>query len=152
MKAIVYNGPRDVEVKEMPDPSIQHPSDVIVKVTTTNICGSDLHMYEGRTDLEPGKIIGHENLGEIVEVGPAVASLKTRRLCLHPFQRRLRILQELRARPDCGLPDAQPRQCRRRLRLCRHGRAAGRSGAVPARALRRLQLPEAARGRPEQAE
>jgi threonine dehydrogenase-like Zn-dependent dehydrogenase len=76
MKAIVYNGPRDVEVKEMPDPSIQHPSDVIVKVTTTNICGSDLHMYEGRTSLEPGKIIGHENLGEILECGPAVASLK----------------------------------------------------------------------------
>ena len=76
MKAIVYNGPRDVSVKEMPDPTIKHPSDVIVRITTTNICGSDLHMYEGRTSLEPGKIIGHENLGVIEECGPAVSSLK----------------------------------------------------------------------------
>jgi glutathione-independent formaldehyde dehydrogenase len=76
MKAIVYNGPRSVCVKEMPDPKIKHPNDVIVRITTTNICGSDLHMYEGRTELEPGKIIGHENLGFIEECGAAVASLK----------------------------------------------------------------------------
>lgn len=85
MKAVVYNGPRNVEVKEVPDPVIRHPNDVIVQVTTSNICGSDLHMYEGRTDLRPGKIIGHENLGEIVEVGDAVTSLrKGDRVCI-PF-------------------------------------------------------------------
>jgi glutathione-independent formaldehyde dehydrogenase len=85
MKAIVYNGPRDVQIKDMPDPTIQHPSDVIVRITTTNICGSDLHMYEGRTELEPGKIIGHENLGEILECGPAVVGLKPGdRVCV-PF-------------------------------------------------------------------
>lgn len=85
MKAIVYNGPRDVQVKEMPDPEIKHPCDVIVKITTTNICGSDLHMYEGRTDLEKGKIIGHENLGVIIECGKAVRSLKIGdRVCI-PF-------------------------------------------------------------------
>jgi glutathione-independent formaldehyde dehydrogenase len=85
MKAIVYNGPRDVEVKEMPDPTLRHPCDVLVKVTTTNICGSDLHMYEGRTELKPGKIIGHENLGEILECGSAVASLKPGDLVCIPF-------------------------------------------------------------------
>ena len=85
MKALVYNGPRDVAVKDVPDPKIKHPNDVIVRITTTNICGSDLHMYEGRTELEPGKIIGHENLGEILECGPAVASLKPGdRVCI-PF-------------------------------------------------------------------
>ena len=85
MRAIVYNGPRDVQVKDMPEPRIEHPSDVIVQITTTNICGSDLHMYEGRTDLEAGKIIGHENLGVIQECGPAVASLKVGdRVCI-PF-------------------------------------------------------------------
>jgi threonine dehydrogenase-like Zn-dependent dehydrogenase len=85
MKAVVYNGPRDVAVKDMPDPKIQHPNDVIVRITTTNICGSDLHMYEGRTELEPGKIIGHENLGEILECGSAVVSLKAGdRVCI-PF-------------------------------------------------------------------
>ncbi len=85
MKAIVYNGPRDVQVKDMPDPSIEHPNDVIVQITTTNICGSDLHMYEGRTTLEAGKIIGHENLGVVLECGPAVSSLKVGdRVCI-PF-------------------------------------------------------------------
>ena len=57
---LVYKGPRDVRVEKVPDPRIEQPTDVIVKITTTNICGSDLHMYEGRTDVEEGKILGHE--------------------------------------------------------------------------------------------
>jgi glutathione-independent formaldehyde dehydrogenase len=76
MKAIVYNGPRDVQVRDVPEPKIEYATDVIVKVTSSNICGSDLHMYEGRTSLEPGRIIGHENLGEVVEVGKAVLRIK----------------------------------------------------------------------------
>jgi hypothetical protein len=56
MKAVVYNGPRDVSVKNVPDARIEQPNDVIVKITTTNICGSDLHMYEGRTDFKPGGV------------------------------------------------------------------------------------------------
>ena len=66
MRALVYHGPRDVRVKEMPDAKIERPDDVLVKITTTNICGSDLHMYEGRTSLEKGRIIGHENLGVVI--------------------------------------------------------------------------------------
>ncbi len=50
MKAVVYNGPRDVRVKDVPDPKIERPTDVLVRITSTNICGSDLYMYEGRTD------------------------------------------------------------------------------------------------------
>jgi glutathione-independent formaldehyde dehydrogenase len=69
MKALVYYGPRDVRVSEMPDAKIEHPADVLVKITITNICGSDLHMYEGRTNMEPGRIFGHENMGEVIEVG-----------------------------------------------------------------------------------
>ena len=85
MKAIVYNGPRDVQVREVPDPRIKEPTDVLVRITATNICGSDLHMYEGRTSLEAGKIIGHENLGEVVEVGKAVRRIRVGdRVCL-PF-------------------------------------------------------------------
>jgi glutathione-independent formaldehyde dehydrogenase len=76
MKALVYNGPRDVQVKNMPDAKIERPTDVLVKITTTNICGSDLHMYEGRTDMEKGRILGHENLGEVIEVGKAVDRIK----------------------------------------------------------------------------
>lgn len=69
MKAIVYNGPRDVSVKNVPDAKIEKPTDALVRVTTTNICGSDLHMYEGRTSFETGRIFGHENMGEVIEVG-----------------------------------------------------------------------------------
>ncbi|WP_205877061.1 glutathione-independent formaldehyde dehydrogenase [Mycobacterium camsae] len=85
MKAVVYKGPREVSVDEVPDAAIEQPTDAIVRITATNICGSDLHMYEGRTDLEPGTVIGHENLGEIVEVGSAVVSRRPGdRVCL-PF-------------------------------------------------------------------
>jgi glutathione-independent formaldehyde dehydrogenase len=85
VKALVYNGPRDVRIEDRPDPKIQDPNDVLVRITTTNICGSDLHMYEGRTSLEKGRIIGHENLGEVVECGQDVKHLKTGdRVCM-PF-------------------------------------------------------------------
>lgn len=72
MRALVYHGPRNVSIDEVPDARIEEPTDVLVQVTTTNICGSDLHMYEGRTDVEEGKILGHENMGRVIEVGAAV--------------------------------------------------------------------------------
>lgn len=85
MKALVYNGPHDVEVKEVPDARIEKATDALVKITTTNICGSDLHMYEGRTDVEPGKVLGHENMGVVIEIGNAVDRIKIGdRVCL-PF-------------------------------------------------------------------
>ena len=76
MRAVVYRGPHRVEVTEVPDPTIQEPTDAIVRITTTNICGSDLHMYEGRTSVEEGKILGHENMGVVEAVGPAVTRIK----------------------------------------------------------------------------
>ena len=85
MKALVYNGPRNVTVQEVPDATIERPTDVLVKMTTTNICGSDLHMYEGRTAVKPGTVLGHENLGEVIEIGSAVDQVKVGdRVCL-PF-------------------------------------------------------------------
>ncbi|MFD4989906.1 glutathione-independent formaldehyde dehydrogenase [Streptomyces sp. NPDC058374] len=85
MKALVYQGPRQVAVEEVPDARIERPTDVLVRVTSTNICGSDLHMYEGRTTLETGRTLGHENLGVVVEVGSGVDWVKTGdRVCL-PF-------------------------------------------------------------------
>ncbi len=85
MRAIVYKGPRDVRVQQVPDPKIEQPTDVLVRVTTSNICGSDLHMYEGRTTLKSGTIIGHENLGEVVECGSAVMRIRAGdRVCM-PF-------------------------------------------------------------------
>ena len=76
MKALVYNGPKNVSVKNVPDAKIEQPTDVLMRITSTNICGSDLHMYEGRTDVETGKILGHENLGEVIEVGKRVTVMK----------------------------------------------------------------------------
>ncbi|HEX4339964.1 MAG TPA: glutathione-independent formaldehyde dehydrogenase [Polyangiaceae bacterium] len=85
MKALVYRGPRDVKIEEVKDPRIERPTDVLVRITSTNICGSDLHMYEGRTTVEKGKVLGHENLGEVIEVGDAVVRIKKGdRVCL-PF-------------------------------------------------------------------
>jgi glutathione-independent formaldehyde dehydrogenase len=85
MKALVYRGPREVRIEDVPDAEIEQPTDVLVKITTTNICGSDLHMYEGRTDVEKGKVLGHENLGEVIEVGPAVRQIKVGDMVCLPF-------------------------------------------------------------------
>lgn len=76
MKAVVYQGPYEVAVEEVDDPRIEDPTDVLVRITSTAICGSDLHMYEGRTAAEPGIVFGHENQGIVEEVGEAVARVK----------------------------------------------------------------------------
>ncbi|WP_037915993.1 glutathione-independent formaldehyde dehydrogenase [Actinacidiphila yeochonensis] len=85
MKAVVYEKPFAVRVAEVDDPSVQHPNDVVVRVTSSAICGSDLHMYEGRTAAEAGIVFGHENLGVIEETGPGVASLKVGDRVVMPF-------------------------------------------------------------------
>ena len=81
MKAVVYNGPRDFGVQDVADARIEQATDAVVRITTTNICGSDLHMYEGRTDFETGRVFGHENLGQVVETGDAVQRLKAATGC-----------------------------------------------------------------------
>ncbi|HEY2700096.1 MAG TPA: glutathione-independent formaldehyde dehydrogenase [Pseudonocardiaceae bacterium] len=85
MRALVYEGPRQVSVTDVPDARIERPTDVLVRVTSTNICGSDLHMYEGRTDVENGKVLGHENLGQVVEAGDAVDRVKVGDWVCLPF-------------------------------------------------------------------
>lgn len=85
MKAVVYEGPKDISVKDVPDAKIERPTDILVKITTTNICGSDLHMYEGRTDFEPGRTFGHENMGEVIEVGNGVDKVKKGDRVVLPF-------------------------------------------------------------------
>lgn len=85
MRAVVYEGPFKVSVREVEKPKIQHPCDVIVKVTTSCICGSDLHMYEGRTAAEPGIVFGHENMGIVDEVADGVTLLKKGDRVVMPF-------------------------------------------------------------------
>jgi glutathione-independent formaldehyde dehydrogenase len=76
MKAVVYKGPFDVAVESVPDPQIEQPLDAIIRITTANICGSDLHPYEGRAPLDAGMVLGHENMGVVEEVGPGVNRIK----------------------------------------------------------------------------
>jgi glutathione-independent formaldehyde dehydrogenase len=85
MKALVYNGPRDVSVSEVADARIELATDVLVRIIRTNICGSDLHMYEGRTDMESGRVLGHENMGEVVEVGDGCDRIKVGDMVAVPF-------------------------------------------------------------------
>ncbi|MCU0532979.1 MAG: glutathione-dependent formaldehyde dehydrogenase [Hydrococcus sp. Prado102] len=77
MKAICWHGAKDVRVDTVPEPKILNPRDAILKVTSTTICGSDLHIYSGYIpSMQKGDIIGHEFMGEIVEVGSQVQRLK----------------------------------------------------------------------------
>lgn len=85
MKAVVYKAPFEVAVEEVEKPRIQHPNDVVVRVTSTAICGSDLHMYEGRTAAEAGIVFGHENMGIIEDLGQGVTTLKKGDRVVMPF-------------------------------------------------------------------
>ncbi|MBF2046793.1 MAG: glutathione-dependent formaldehyde dehydrogenase [Elainella sp. C42_A2020_010] len=77
MKAVCWHGAHDVRVETVADPKILNPRDAILKVTATTICGSDLHIYDGYIPtMQAGDIMGHEFMGEIVEVGPEVRKLK----------------------------------------------------------------------------
>ncbi|PSB60569.1 glutathione-dependent formaldehyde dehydrogenase, partial [filamentous cyanobacterium CCP1] len=77
MKAVCWHGANDVRVETVPDPKILNPRDVILRVTATTICGSDLHIYDGFIpSMQPGDIIGHEFMGEVVEAGSEVKKLQ----------------------------------------------------------------------------
>src|SRR5499426_4474066 len=86
MRAICWHGPRDVRVDNVPSAEIINPRDAIVRVTATAICGSDLHLYDGVIPtMEAGDVLGHEFMGEVVEVGPAVTNLKVGERVIVPF-------------------------------------------------------------------
>jgi glutathione-independent formaldehyde dehydrogenase len=72
MKAVVFKGPRKLAVENVDDPKIEQPGDAVIRITTANICGSDLHPYEGRAPLDAGMVLGHENMGIVEQVGPGV--------------------------------------------------------------------------------
>lgn len=77
MKALVYNGPNDITLTDVPMPTIKEPTDAILKVTSSAICGSDIHILQGHVaSIQPGTTIGHEFCGEVVELGSQVAGFK----------------------------------------------------------------------------
>ena len=86
MKANCWHGKRDVRIEQVPDPAILNPGDAIIKVSSTAICGSDLHLYNGVVpSMEQGDILGHEFMGEVVETGSAVRKLKVGDRVVVPF-------------------------------------------------------------------
>ncbi len=86
MQALCWHGKEDVRVDTVPDPQILNPRDAIIKVTSTAICGSDLHLYDGyMPTMEKGDVLGHEPMGEVVEVGSAVKNLRPGDRVVVPF-------------------------------------------------------------------
>jgi threonine dehydrogenase-like Zn-dependent dehydrogenase len=86
MKALTFHGKRDVRVDNVPDPTIEEPTDAIVRVTSTAICGSDLHLYDGYIPtMKRGDILGHEFMGEVVETGKGVTNLNVGDRVVVPF-------------------------------------------------------------------
>lgn len=86
MKALVWHGKNDIRCEAVPDPAIEHPRDAIIKVTACAICGSDLHIFDGVIpQMKSGDVIGHETMGEVVEVGSQNSKLKVGDRVVVPF-------------------------------------------------------------------
>jgi threonine dehydrogenase-like Zn-dependent dehydrogenase len=87
MKAVTWHGVRDIRVEEVPDPVIEQPTDAIIKVTSSGLCGSDLHLYEPLAPfMTPGDVVGHEPMGIVEEVGSEVSGLTVGDRVVIPFQ------------------------------------------------------------------
>jgi threonine dehydrogenase-like Zn-dependent dehydrogenase len=86
MRALTYHGTRDVRVETVPDPIVQDPQDIVLRVTATAICGSDLHLYRGKVPgLKDGDILGHEFMGVVEETGPEVTKVRPGDRVVIPF-------------------------------------------------------------------
>ncbi|KUH38837.1 MULTISPECIES: zinc-dependent alcohol dehydrogenase [Streptomyces] len=87
MRAVTWQGKRDVRVEDVPDPRIEQPTDAVIRVTSTGLCGSDLHLYEVFGPfMTPGDVLGHEPIGIVEEVGPDVPDLRPGDRVVVPFQ------------------------------------------------------------------
>jgi len=86
MKSLVWHGPQDVRIDDKPQSSIQYPEDMVLRITSTAICGSDLHLYHGTVPgMQPGQTLGHEFMGIVEEVGPHVTEVKVGDKVVIPF-------------------------------------------------------------------
>ena len=149
MKATCWMGRNNVEVEDVPDPKILNDRDAIVRITSTAICGSDLHLVDGYVPtMKRGDVMGHEFMGEVVEKGDGVDEPQGRRPRRRAVPDRVRQLLVVPARALLALRELEPERAARRedvrlpdrghLRLLApHRRLRGRPGRVRARAVRR---------------
>src|SRR3954462_7211396 len=86
MQAVAFQAPYEVAVVDKPEPELEAPDDAIVRIAATGVCGSDLHIFHGRVQIEPGFTIGHEYVGEVVDVGDGVTSVSVGDRVLGCFQ------------------------------------------------------------------
>ena len=157
MRALVWHGKHDIRCDSVPDPRIEHPRDAIIKVTGCAICGSDLHLYDNiMPGMKRGDIMGHETMGEVVEVGAEARGAEGGRPRRHPLHHHLRRVRPVPARQLLGLRAHQPQQGDRRQGVRPHHRGAvrlhppdrrlsRRPGRVSPRALRRHDAHQGAR-------
>ena len=148
MRALRWHGKHDIRCDTVPDPKIEHGRDAIIKVSTCAICGSDLHLFDGfMPTMKSGDIMGHEFMGEVVEVGEREQSAESRRprgRAVHDLLRRMRPVQareflRLRAQQPQqgnGRQSVRPRDGRPLRLLASDGRLCRRTGGIRARSLR----------------
>ena len=142
MKAVTWQGTHDVRVDTVPDPSIEHPTDAIIRVTSSGICGSDLHLYEVLGPfIDAGDILGHEPMGVVEEVGSEVDRPRERRPRGDPLQHLLRPLLHVRHGPAC--PSARPLRCASTTREPRFFGYTKLYGQVPGGQAEFLRVPQA---------
>ena len=152
-RGVVYLGQGKVEVQSIDYPKMVDPRGraighgVILKVVSTNICGSDQHMVRGRTTAEVGLVLGHEITGEVIEIGPRRGDAQDRRSGFGAVQRGLRPLPDLQGAAHRRVPERESVACGRRVWLRGHGRLDRRPGRVRDGPVCRLQSAEISRPR-----
>ena len=151
-RVVVYKGPGEVAVEDIEYPKLEVPEEVadamgmtieaphavILKIVSTNICGSDQHMVRGRTTAPVGQTLGHEITGEVVEKGNDVQFIDVGDICSVPFNIACGRCRNCNERLLGRLSERQPGERRLRLRLRGHGRLGRRPGRVRDRPLRGL--------------
>ena len=152
MKALTFHGKRDVRVDEVPDPKIEEPTDAIVRITSTAICGSDLHLYEVLgMFIDEGDILGHEPMGIVEEVGSEVSHIKAGDRVVIPFNISCGHCwmcdQQLFAQCETTQVREQDKGASLFGYTKLYGAGAGRPGRVPARAAGALRADQGARER-----
>ena len=153
MRANTWHGTKSLQVKEVPDPKILNPRDAIVRITCTAICGSDLHLYNGyMPTMKRGDMLGHEFMGEVVEVGPGVNNLEVGDRVVVPFP--IACGHCLSARGDLFACARTPIRTRGWRKRCGDTRPAAcsaiRTCSADTRAARRIRARTVCRRRPAQ--